>query len=190
MSDFLLTDKARILAQQLHAGQVRRVSGAPFFEAHLYPVAMKVAANQGDDLAIAAAYLHDAPEDVGTYTREMIRTLSPQILRIVDLLTEQGKKENWEERKESYLTHIRQYDARSLLISLCDKCVTGHDFIAEWEQGAFGKRPERICWFYTQLWHAYYDRAVSLEVSYDILLEELALIRDKLTRLFTARPSL
>jgi (p)ppGpp synthase/HD superfamily hydrolase len=55
-----LVGQAYHLARELHAAQVRRESGRPFFDAHLVPVAELVQTNGGDELAIAAAYLHDA----------------------------------------------------------------------------------------------------------------------------------
>lgn len=61
-----LVEQAYHLARELHAAQVRRESGRPFFDAHLVPVAELVQTNGGDELAIAAAYLHDAIEDACT----------------------------------------------------------------------------------------------------------------------------
>src|SRR3546814_10141422 len=53
------------LARELHAGDVRKGSGEPYFEGHLAPVAAIVAADGGTAEQVAAAYLHDAAEDHG-----------------------------------------------------------------------------------------------------------------------------
>lgn len=168
-----LTDKARDLAKSLHAGHTRR-SGASFFNAHLDPVARKVASRGGSDLAVASAYLHDAPEDIGEYTRNDIADLSPEILIVVDQLTEVGN--TWQERKDSYLAKVAGMYYAALLISLCDKIVTGYDFINEWSDGNFGKRPDETLWFYDELTQRYQARAHELEAQQILLpsFEELS----------------
>lgn len=159
-----VAEQAYELARELHATQVRRESRRPFFDAHLVPVAELVQANGGDELAVAAAYLHDAIEDVGEHTREPIAALSPELLDIVEQLTERG--DTWEEEKEGYVAGVGCMDHRALLVSICDKLTTSHDFIEEWEQGKFGKRPAQILWFLGALQEAYENRAKILGCEY------------------------
>lgn len=169
------------LAQELHASQVRRESGKSFFDAHLVPVAEMVEANGGDELAVAAAYLHDAIEDIGPHTREQIAALSPEILAIVEQLTESG--ETWEEEKQGYVAGVSRMDKRALLISICDKSCTARDFIGEWKQGKFGKRPGQIIWFFNALQEAYGERDRALERGNLALLWDLAAMTGELQQL-------
>src|SRR6266702_8015449 len=148
------------LAYELHKDQTRRESGHPFFDAHLVPVAEMVQANGGDDLAIAAAYLHDAIEDIGPHTREQIVAISPDVLAIVEQLTERG--DSWQEEKSGYVAGVAQMDQRALLVSICDKLTNARDFSDEWERGQFGKRPVQIIWFFEQLLDAYGKRDIAL----------------------------
>lgn len=148
------------LARKLHAGQVRRESGRSFFDAHLEKVAGLVGNYTNNDYAIAAAYLHDAIEDVGEHTGEQIAALCPEVLVIVEQLTERG--ETWEEEKQGYVKAVAQMDWRALLISICDKTCNARDFIDEWKQGKFGKRPTQIIWFFNALQKAYGERDMEL----------------------------
>lgn len=154
-----IVDDSRILALTLHRDHRRR-SGANFFNHHIEPVAHLVTINGGDDLAIASAFLHDAPEDIGKWTRTMIGTLSPDVLAIVDALTEDG--ESWDARKLSYLRKIASMPWQALLISLSDKIITGYDFLDEWKRQDYGARPRKITWFYKELEIRYTNRATTL----------------------------
>ena len=64
-----LIDRARVLAQEVHAGQERKESGVGYFEGHVELVADLVRSAGGSDVQIAAAYLHDAAEDSGGQAR-------------------------------------------------------------------------------------------------------------------------
>lgn len=175
--------QARALAQLLHKDHKRR-SGAPFFEAHLEPVAKMVSEHYCSGEAIAAAYLHDAPEDIGMHTREQIGALSPEVLAIVDMLTEHG--ETWEEEKQGYVAAVSQMDWRALLISICDKTCNARDFIDEWQQGKFGKRPAQILWFFHALQDAYGERDVELGERNKGLLWNLSALVGEMEELYSA----
>ena len=181
--EYYLIFQACDLAQKLHHGQTRRESGASFFESHLTPVATMVAESGGDSIAIASAWLHDALEDIGGPSAQSIRAVSPMVLAHVMALSEVG--DSWEERKASYLQHIPLYDEHELLVSLCDKIVTGRDFISEWSNGKFGKHPARIVWFYGEIAKSYASRAsqIGREQIYTDLLKEITLIAAMLTQL-------
>lgn len=178
--------QSRDLARTLHASQVRRESRLPFFGAHLEPVAQMVEANGGDAMAIAAAYLHDAIEDIGPHTREQIAAISPELLSIVEQLTEQG--ETWEEEKQGYVEGVAHMDERALLVSMCDKYCNARDFVEEWKQGKFGKRPGQIIWFFDALIDAYGRRARALgrEYPYIELDWDLAALVGRMQEIYNA----
>ena len=64
-----LVARAAAYAREVHAGDVRKGSGGPYFEGHLAPVAAIVEADGGTPVQVAAAYLHDAAEDHGGQAR-------------------------------------------------------------------------------------------------------------------------
>jgi|SRR5579872_413341 len=164
---YALIDAARSLARKAHAGQTRR-NGDDFYTAHVARVAQEVNHHTNDPVTIAAAYLHDVPEDCGLQWRDEIGKLNPEVLSIVDALTEPGAgvspKASWEVRKTGYLASIATMDERALLISMCDKIITGYDFINEWRRGE-GDRKERTHRFYQQLATAYASRCKELAVN-------------------------
>lgn len=176
-----IRDAARSLAQSAHAGQVRRESGLSFFDAHLEPVAHLVQAHSGNYLAVSVAYLHDILEDVPNgaellsgfrCSRHFEEVSIRGIASDVEDLTEEG--ETWEDRKASYLAKVPDMDGSALLVSICDKVITGRDFVSEWQQGKFGKRPERILWFYSALYDAYNARTNDLDEQALPLLAEVS----------------
>jgi (p)ppGpp synthase/HD superfamily hydrolase len=69
-------------------------------------VAGMVLANGGDEVAGAAALLHDSIENIGERSREVIRErLGEQALSIVEECTESASLSSspWKERKQDYL---------------------------------------------------------------------------------------
>jgi (p)ppGpp synthase/HD superfamily hydrolase len=179
-----IVDEARDLARQLHAAQVRRESGRSFFETHLTPVAEMVAANGGDELAVAAAYCHDILEDVGEEHMSAIAAISPDLLAIVEQLAERG--DTWEDEKQGYVEGVGQMNERALLVSICDKTCNARDFVAEWRQGKLGKRPAQIIWFLGALLEAYEarDRALQRERDYRGLLWDLHALVGEMQELY------
>ncbi|HEY5886266.1 MAG TPA: HD domain-containing protein, partial [Acidimicrobiales bacterium] len=57
-----LVPRARAFAAEAHRGDLRKGTDTPYFDGHLEPVARLVEQTGGDDVQIAAAYLHDAAE--------------------------------------------------------------------------------------------------------------------------------
>jgi len=76
-------------AEQAHRGQ-RRASGEPFLE-HPFQVACILAELQLDATALAAALLHDVPEDTTTTLRQIEEGFGPDVARLVDGVTKLGK---------------------------------------------------------------------------------------------------
>jgi len=76
-------------AEQAHRGQ-RRASGEPFLE-HPFQVACILAELQLDATALAAALLHDVPEDTDTTLKQIEDGFGPDVARLVDGVTKLGK---------------------------------------------------------------------------------------------------
>jgi (p)ppGpp synthase/HD superfamily hydrolase len=138
-----LVTAARAYAQDLHAGDVRKGSGVPYFEGHLEPVAEIVRSAGGDEVQVAAAYLHDAAEDHGGQARlEDIAThFGPDVAAIVEHLsdslvdTEAGEeKAPWDERKSAYVAALAHRPARSLEVAAADKLHNASALLADLER--------------------------------------------------------
>lgn len=84
-----LIEEAYKFAAESHQGQVR-LSGVPFLE-HPLQTAYILAELQLDASALAAALLHDIPEDTGLPIADMAARFGPEIARLVDGVTKLGK---------------------------------------------------------------------------------------------------
>ena len=84
-----LVATAYAFAEQAHRGQ-RRISGEPFLE-HPFHVALSLAELQLDATALAAALLHDVPEDTVITLKQIEDKFGPDVARLVDGVTKLGK---------------------------------------------------------------------------------------------------
>ena len=116
------------LANEWHAGQVRKGGETPYL-AHLLGVASLVLEAGGDEELAIAAMLHDALEDQPEKaSREVIeKRFSARVADVVEACTDtldpkvRGEKD-WKSRKEKYLEHLRQRATEdALLVSCADK---------------------------------------------------------------------
>ncbi len=84
-----VVEEAYKFAAEKHKGQVR-LSGEPFLE-HPLQTAYILSELQFDASSLAAALLHDIPEDTGTPLAEIETRFGPEIARLVDGATKMGK---------------------------------------------------------------------------------------------------
>ncbi len=126
--------EALAYAAGLHAGQRRKISGAPY-AAHLLSVAATVLEHGGGEDEAIAALLHDAVEDQGGLaTRAIIaERFGEQVARIVDGCSDchTAPKPPWRERKERYITHMRQAASSVRLIAAADKLHNARSLLAD-----------------------------------------------------------
>lgn len=160
-------EQAIVRATVLHQSQKRKVSGVPYI-VHPYSVAFLLAHYTDDEDVIIAGLLHDALEDVPTYTEAMLREeFGERVLTIVKEVTEdylQGGKgktlpqdsDSWRKRKGGYLDNIKNDSPESLLIATADKIHNMRGLIDEyrvhgdtvWEK--FRRGREDLLWFYRE----------------------------------------
>ena len=150
-------------ATNLHDGQKRKVSGAPYI-VHPYAVAFLLAHYTDDEDVIIAGLLHDVLEDVPGYgTAELEQEFGVRVTAIVSEVTEDYteaekadhslRKEGWKERKETYLRKLSDDSHEALLVATADKIHNLRSLLddyavhgeATWER--LGNK-ERILWFY------------------------------------------
>ncbi|MGE5647365.1 MAG: HD domain-containing protein [Acidobacteriota bacterium] len=138
MTDFFSARFARALAfaHELHRKQKRKTSGAPYV-AHLLGVAALVMEDGGSEDEAIAALLHDSLEDQGRHypggvealAAEIEREFGPDVVRLVDTLTERigpderaisDKRARWRAHKLAYIRQIGSAEARVRRISCAD----------------------------------------------------------------------
>jgi len=122
--DVELVRRAFAYAVECHAGQ-RRMSGEPYVT-HPIASALILAELGIDPTAIAAALLHDVPEDTEASLADIEERFGPEVARLVDGVTKLGKFSTLS-REQQQAENIRKMflamaeDIRVVLIKLADR---------------------------------------------------------------------
>lgn len=145
-------------AAELHNRQVRKGSGVPYV-AHLLSVCALVLEHGGGEDDAIAALLHDAVEDQDVSVDEIRQRWGDTVARIVEGCTDAftRPKPPWKERKERYLAHLPEADARTRRVSCADKLHNARSVVADyrlvgeqvWERFNAGR--EQSLWYYREL---------------------------------------
>jgi GTP diphosphokinase / guanosine-3',5'-bis(diphosphate) 3'-diphosphatase len=124
----VLVEKAYIYAEKAHRGELRK-SGEPFIE-HPLRVAYDLAEIQLDAVSLAAALLHDVPEDCGIPLQEIENNFGPEITKLVNSVTRlnkltwsgegPGPRETQAENLRKMLVAMAE-DLRVVFIKLADR---------------------------------------------------------------------
>jgi guanosine-3',5'-bis(diphosphate) 3'-pyrophosphohydrolase len=138
-ADLDLVRKAYTFAQEAHAGQTR-ASGEPYVS-HSVAVASILAGLRLDTPTIAAALLHDVPEDTPHQIDEIREKFGPEIAGLVDGVTKLGRIE-WKSREERQAENLRKMflamasDIRIILIKLADRVhnMRTIEYLPDWKQ--------------------------------------------------------
>jgi len=132
-------------ARQVHVG-LRKGTQVPYM-AHLLGVKSLVLGETGhvpfpvtEDMAIAAL-LHDAVEDEGGLPglRDIEAKFGKEVSRIVEGCTDSfeedaNKKQEWEQRKSSYVERLWKESPDTLLVSIADKLYNARAILEEYRQ--------------------------------------------------------
>ncbi len=176
MSDrptFRLTESfehAVAYANRIHANQTRKGTGIPYVT-HLLGVASLVLENGAErEDEVIGALLHDAAEDQGGRARldDIRERFGEQVGHIVDVCTDSyaDPKPPWRERKEAYVTHVRELverggDGPALRVSLADKLHNTRAIVADVREVGdpvferFNGHKAGTLWYYTALVEAF-----------------------------------
>jgi (p)ppGpp synthase/HD superfamily hydrolase len=153
-------EEALVYACVVHGGQKRKATGIPYI-AHLLGVASIAFEYGADEDEGIGALLHDAAEDAGGAARiDDIRVrFGEKVATIVEGCTDtlETPKPPWRERKEKYLTHLKETDASTRLVSAADKLFNTRSILRElrqrgdavWTRFSGGKK-DRL-WYYRAL---------------------------------------
>jgi (p)ppGpp synthase/HD superfamily hydrolase len=128
-------DAALAFASDFHRSQVRKGTKIPYIS-HPLAVAAIVMEHGGDEDEAIAALLHDVIEDGGgpSARTEISAHFGERVARIVDGCTDtdQQPKPPWRERKEAYITHLRNADPSGALVSAADKLHNARSIMADY----------------------------------------------------------
>ena len=157
-------DDAFRFAHELHAGQTRKGTTAPYV-GHLMGVASIVLDDGGSEDEAIGALLHDAVEDQGGRQRldEIRERFGDTVARIVEDCTDSWEtpKKPWAERKRQYVDHARHLGASSLRVSAADKVHNAYAILRDLRNsgeavwGRFNAAPDDILSYYESLVRAY-----------------------------------
>jgi guanosine-3',5'-bis(diphosphate) 3'-pyrophosphohydrolase len=128
-----LVEAAYDFALNAHKGQVRK-SGDPYLD-HPLQTAMTLVDLQLDAATLAAALLHDVPEDCGVPLSKIEAKFGPEVSRLVDGATKLGKlslRRGEAGKRESQAQNLRKMliataeDLRVVFIKLADRLHNMH----------------------------------------------------------------
>jgi len=132
---------ALLLAAELHADQVRKVSCTPYL-AHLLAVAAIVLEHDGTEDEAIAALLHDAVEDQGgaAVLERILRRFGPEVAGIVEGCsdTDVAPKPPWRPRKESHIARLRHAGRSTLRVVAADRLHNVRSLVAALRLGDAG----------------------------------------------------
>lgn len=182
-------EEALLLALRLHADQKKKGTDTPYV-AHLLSVAGITLEYGGDEDEAIAALLHDAVEDAGgAPTREKIRRqFGERVAGIVDGCTDTDvtPKPPWRERKEAYLSHMKDASPSVILVSAADKLHNVRSLIMDYRKAGetlferFNGGRDGTLWYYRSLVTAFRSRTA------DPIIDELDRAVTELERLCEA----
>jgi len=131
--DIPLIKRAYQMAARAHDGQLR-ASGEPFVQ-HSLATAATLADFRLDTATIAAALLHDVPEDTDISLEEIRDTFGDEVAKLVDGVTKLTRI-SWTSLEEEEAESLRKIflamvdDVRVVLIKLADRLHNMHTLIA------------------------------------------------------------
>jgi (p)ppGpp synthase/HD superfamily hydrolase len=149
-------------ATTLHGDDTRKGTSVPYVS-HLYSVASLVMEAEGTETEVIGALLHDAAEDKGIEILAEIRTrYGDEVATIVegcsdDTPAEGEPKKPWQQRKDSYITHLKDASHSIRLVSNADKLHNARSILRDyremgdilWER--FNSSREQTLWYYRAL---------------------------------------
>jgi len=146
-------------ATNKHDGQRRKVDETPYI-AHPYRVAMLLKAHSCPETVVIAALLHDVVEDTDGTFAEITNLFSSSVAELVHYVTEEDKREKWEQRKQHSIEKIRNAPLEAKLILAADKIDNLQSMLdsemvhgdSMWRAFVRGKKEQQ--WYYNQMYQS------------------------------------
>ena len=155
--------KAIQFAARKHHGQLRIANpDEPLpYVTHLFSVALLVAEDGASDAVVTAALLHHTIEDTGTTREEIVAEFNEQVAELVGAVSESkekdGKKLDWKERKQEYLTRLEVASEDALRIAVADKIDNIESRLEEYDREGesflthFSQPNSEYLWFHGEV---------------------------------------
>ncbi len=181
-------------ARQIHVNY-RKGTNVPYM-AHLLGVASLVMGETGHvsfpvtEEMVIGALLHDAVEDEGGLPRlrDIEANFGKEVATIVEGCTDSfeedaKRKQEWKERKASYIERLRKEPQGALLVSVADKLYNARAILHDYREVAgeiwtrFNRGRKEQLWYFRELLKVYEDRGSNR------LVKELKRVVDELDEL-------
>ena len=114
------TKAALAFAEEQHAGQLRKVDGAPFIAHPIEVASLLYDAGAGDDV-IAAGLLHDTLEKTRTDGTELRTRFGPRVARLVAAVSEDESIAGYARRKAALRRQVEAAGTEAMLVFAADK---------------------------------------------------------------------
>jgi (p)ppGpp synthase/HD superfamily hydrolase len=124
-------EQAAQIALRAHAGQVRKNDGSPYV-VHPYMVALLLTSYDFPEQVIVAGLVHDVLEDTGVSVDELTTALGPEVVALVQEVSEQ-KELPWEERKKRYIQVLQAASPDTKAVSIADKIHNAQSMLHTYE---------------------------------------------------------
>jgi (p)ppGpp synthase/HD superfamily hydrolase len=178
-------------AAKMHAGQARKASRIPYI-AHLIGVASLVLEAGGDEDLAIAALLHDVVEDCGgaPMLARIRKQFGARVAKVVAGCTDADTypKPPWRERKNNYLSHLKNADSDTRLVSAADKLNNVRSILSDYRQigefvwERFNGGREGTLWYYRALLDEFLrDPPNRITLDLDLAVRELELLAGSAT---------
>jgi (p)ppGpp synthase/HD superfamily hydrolase len=123
-----LTESAALIAALAHKEQKRKDDGSPYV-VHPFMVALMLARRGWSENAVSAALVHDVLEDTDYPEEELREKMGPDVMRIVDAVTNDDSL-SWEEKKKKYIESVRAGSDEAKAVATADKIHNAESLIA------------------------------------------------------------
>lgn len=151
--------KAISIAAYAHRNQKRKATDIPYI-CHPYSVMLIAQSCTCDEDVFIAALLHDVLEDAAEeYSEhEMLNDFGLRVVSIVKEVTKDSSLSMWQERANSYLTHLETASHEALIVCLADKTHNLMSMVADYEAvgdalwARFNAGKDRQLWWYSSVW--------------------------------------
>jgi GTP pyrophosphokinase len=150
-------EAALVHANQLHFGQRRKGSGAPYI---IHPLAVAAIVGQygGDEDQAIAALLHDVMEDCGVKRPELASRYGERVATIVEACsdTTERPKPPWRQRKEAHVARVPGEPVEIKLVLAADKLHNASAIVIDLRNFSVGERVwdrfradrDSVLWYY------------------------------------------
>jgi (p)ppGpp synthase/HD superfamily hydrolase len=133
-----VSSAALAYAEERHAGQKRKVDGAPFIE-HPIEVAWLLYRAGAPDRVIAAGVLHDTIEKTGADSDELRTRFGPDTTDIVIAVSDDPAIRTYARRKAALRAQVAKAGPEALMVFAADKISK----VREYSLGATAKQPSQ-----------------------------------------------